>query len=32
MCPDGYLKKSGFKEPLEIRVAVSTTLVSSLCV
>ena len=31
MCPDGYLKKSGFNDPSEILIAVSTTLDSSLC-
>jgi hypothetical protein len=31
MCPDGYLKKSGFSEPSEILIAVSTTLGSSTC-
>jgi len=31
MCPDGYLKNSGFNEPSEILIAVSTTVVSSLC-
>tara|TARA_B110000881_G_C18511441_1_gene482462 strand:- start:502 stop:621 length:120 start_codon:yes stop_codon:yes gene_type:complete len=29
MCPDGYLKKSGFNDPSEILIAVSTTLGSS---
>jgi len=31
ICPDGYLKNSGFNEPPEIFIAVSTTLGSSLC-
>ena len=31
ICPDGYLKNSGFNKPLEIFIAVSITLGSSLC-
>jgi len=31
MCPEGYLKNSGFNDPSEIRIAVSTTLGSSTC-
>jgi|TARA_B110000495_G_C22589406_1_gene353344 hypothetical protein len=31
ICPDGYLKNSGFNDPSEILIAVSTTLGSSLC-
>jgi hypothetical protein len=31
ICPEGYLKNSGFIDPSEILIAVSTTLGSSMC-
>jgi len=31
ICPEGYLKNSGFTDPSEILIAVSTTLGSSTC-